>query len=106
VDQFILVQTTVAQKEDAERIAKAVTMERLSACAQVEGPITSLYWWKGTLETAVEWKCTFKTANRLFDQIANRIKTIHPYETPEIIAIPILNGSAEYLTWLEEELQK
>lgn len=103
---FIVIQTTVSSKNDAHRIAKAVTEERLCACAQIEGPITSCYWWQGVLEMAEEWKCSFKTAQRLFERTSNKIKSLHPYETPEIVAVPIINGSPGYLAWLEAEIQK
>lgn len=103
--QFLLVQTTLESQEDAARLAEVMTEKRLSACCQIEGPITSVYWWKGKLEQEQEWKCSFKTSKTLFPKLAEAIKEIHPYETPEIIAVSIEDGSQEYLSWLQKELQ-
>ncbi len=73
---------------------------------QIVGPITSTYWWKGSIETAEEWLCLIKTSQNLYADLEKAIKEMHPYETPEIIAIPILTGSSDYLQWLENELRK
>ena len=73
---------------------------------QIVGPITSTYWWKGSIETAEEWLCLIKTSQNLYADLEKVIKEMHPYETPEIIAIPILTGSSDYLQWLDNELRK
>ena len=73
---------------------------------QIVGPITSTYWWKGSIETAEEWLCLIKTSQNLYADLEKAIKEMHPYETPEIIAIPILTGSSDYLQWLDNELRK
>ncbi len=104
MNEFILVSTTTASREDAEKIGFKITEKKLSACSQVEGPITSVYWWKEKLEKEEEWRCTFKTAKRLFPEIEKEIKRSHPYETPEIIATEIVDGSAEYLDWLRSQI--
>ena len=76
--------------------------ERLAACAQVAGPIRSTYRWQGRVETAEEWHCHLKTsADRAPDLIA-RIRGLHPYDVPEIIAVPIVGGDPEYLRWVGE----
>ncbi len=102
---YILVQTTTDSQQAAEKIALKITELRLSACAQIEGPITSVYKWKGKLEKEIEWKCTFKTSGKLFRKLETKLKEIHSYETPEIVAIPILEGSDEYLSWMKNELE-
>lgn len=101
---FIQVTTTTESKEDAERIARSMVEKRLAACAQVLGPILSTYWWQGQVETAGEWQCLFKSRIDLFEPLAAAIRAIHPYEVPEIIAIPMVAGSAGYLAWLAKEL--
>ncbi len=105
MSEYILVQTTLSEKEDAVRIAKVITEEKLTACTQIDGPILSVYWWKEKLESDEEWRCTFKTRKGLYEQLEKRLKEVHPYETPEIIAVPILHGSREYLDWISNEVK-
>jgi periplasmic divalent cation tolerance protein len=104
MELYVQVVTTTEKKEDAEKIAKAIVEKRLAGCVQILGPILSTYWWKGTMETAQEWQCLMKTRKDLYGEIEKVLKAIHPYETPEIIAIPIVDGSREYLGWLRNEL--
>ena len=101
---YVQVVTTVERKEDAERIARALVEARLAACVQVLGPITSTYWWKGEIETAEEWQCVAKSRGDLFARIGGAVRDLHPYEVPEILAVPIAAGSESYLAWLEEQL--
>jgi len=101
--EYIQVFTTVEKREDAERIASSVVNKRVAACAQVIGPIRSTYWWKGKVEQAEEWLLVMKTREALFSVLEKEIKAIHPYEVPEIIAVPIVAGSASYLEWIEAE---
>ena len=98
--KFIQVITTTARKSDAERIGSIVIKKRLGRCIQIAGPVTSAYPWKGKIEKAKEWVCSIKTEKRLYKKLENAIKKAHSYETPEIIAIPIVAGSKEYLSWL------
>jgi periplasmic divalent cation tolerance protein len=101
---YIQVTTTTEHREDADRIAQTLVDARLAACVQIEGPITSTYRWKGRVETSPEWRCTAKTRRDLFEQIDRAIREIHPYEVPQILAVPIVAGSQSYLDWLGEEL--
>jgi periplasmic divalent cation tolerance protein len=103
--QYIQVITTTETKEQAEGIARAVVEKRLAACAQIVGPISSTYWWKGKIETAGEWMCLMKSREDLYAQLENAIREVHPYEVPEIVAMPIVAGSKDYLRWLSEELK-
>jgi periplasmic divalent cation tolerance protein len=105
MDSAIQVVTTTDKREDAERIARTLVEMRLAACVQLVGPVISTYRWKGRIETAEEWQCWAKTAGSFYEDIEKTIKSIHPYELPEIIALPILRGSSEYLTWLRNELR-
>jgi periplasmic divalent cation tolerance protein len=102
---FIQVVTTTSGKPEAEAIAQALVEGRLAACAQVLGPITSTYWWQGKIETAQEWQCWIKSRRDLYPQVEEAIRRLHSYQTPEIVAIPLLAGSADYLAWLEAELK-
>ena len=106
MEAHLQVATTTEHKEDAEKIGKALVERRLAACAQLVGPIVSTYWWKGTIETAEEWMCYVKTRTSLYNELEAAIKAIHPYETPEIVAVPIIRGSDDYLEWLDTEVKK
>jgi periplasmic divalent cation tolerance protein len=103
---YIQIVTTTERREDTERIARTLIEQRLAACAQVTGPITSTYRWHGQIETAQEWQCWAKSRRSLYDEIEQAIRRLHPYDVPEILAIPILAGSADYLAWLEAETGK
>jgi periplasmic divalent cation tolerance protein len=74
--------------------------EGLAACAQVAGPITSTYRWEGRVETAEEWYCHLKTSAELLPDAMGRVRALHPYDVPEIIALPILGGDPDYLRWV------
>jgi len=101
---YIQVVTTVERKEDAERIARTLVEARLAACVQVVGPITSTYRWKGAVETAQEWQCVAKSRRDVYAQLEEAIRGVHPYEVPEILAVPIAAGSGDYLAWLDGEI--
>jgi periplasmic divalent cation tolerance protein len=103
--EYIQVVTTTETKEQAQRIAQVVVEKRLAACAQIVGPISSTYWWKGKIETAEEWLCLMKSANSLLADLERAIRENHPYEVPEIVAMPIATGGESYLNWLSEELR-
>ena len=99
---YIQISTTTETKEQAQKIAQYLVETRLAACVQIAGPITSVYRWKGKVETASEWLCLIKTREELFEKVEAAIKKMHSYETPEIIAVPIVKGSKEYLIWLDD----
>ncbi len=100
---YLQVITTTALREEAERIVRELVEARLAACAQIVGPITSTYRWQGKIETSEEWQCWIKTRGELFEQVEQAIRRIHPYEVPEILAVPVVAGSASYLAWIDRE---
>lgn len=102
---FIQVVTTTANREDAQRVAAAALEQRLAACVQIAGPITSSYWWQGAIETAEEWWCVMKSRADLLPQLERAIRAVHPYDEPEILVTPVVAGSAGYLAWLDRELR-
>jgi periplasmic divalent cation tolerance protein len=104
--EYIQISTTLAKRADAERLAKILSEKNLSACTQIIGPITSIYKWKGKLEKTKEWLCVIKTKRTLYKNIEEKIKNTHPYELPEIVATPIIEGSREYLEWIKKEVLK
>ena len=99
---FIQVQTTTARQDEAQQIAQLLVERRLAACVQVHGPIISLYRWEGAVEKDQEWQCTAKTTRDLFPAVEQAIREMHPYDVPEIVAVPIVVGSEDYLKWLGE----
>jgi periplasmic divalent cation tolerance protein len=96
------VTTTLPDHPAAERVAIRLVEERLAACAQIVGPIRSTYWWAGKIEQADEWYCHLKTTMARLPGLQARIRELHPYEVPEIVAIPILQGNPDYLKWIQE----
>ena len=105
MDEYLLLTTTTERREDAERIAARLVSDRLAACVQIAGPITSTYWWKGKIETASEWLCLIKTRRVLYPAVEAAIRAVHPYEVPEIVALPIVAGSRAYLEWIRAEVR-
>ncbi len=101
---FIQIATTTATREEAQKIARMLIEHRLAACAQVSGPVMSVYHWQGQVEEGEEWLCTLKTRASLFEKVATAIHEIHSYQCPEIMATPVVEASADYLAWLEREL--
>jgi periplasmic divalent cation tolerance protein len=104
MESFIQVTTTTESEEQAKKIADFLVGTKLAACVQIVGPITSIYRWKGKVENAQEWLCLIKTREDFYTDIESAIKEMHSYETPEIIAVPIIKGSKEYLQWLDSEI--
>jgi periplasmic divalent cation tolerance protein len=94
------VTTTLPDLAAAGQLAARIVAERLAACAQVQGPITSTYRWHDAVEEAEEWYCHWKTRAELFPILRARIRELHPYETPEIIAVPIAEIDADYAAWI------
>lgn len=104
MDEYFQVITTLPDEAAADRIATRLVEERLAACAQVLGPASSTYRWKGRIEQAAEWYCNLKTTKTRLSALKERIRELHPYEVPEIVAIRIQDGDGEYLRWIEAEV--
>lgn len=103
MSDFIQITTAINSEEKAQDLAQTLVEQRLAACAQVAGPIISTYWWLGKVEVEQEWTCAVKTRKELYGQVEQVIREAHPYEEPEIIALPIVNGSRSYLDWIANE---
>jgi len=101
--RHIEVRTAAGSREDAEKIARRLVDERLAACVQISGPVSSRYHWKGSIETSEEWVCTAKTRRDLYRRVEEAILQLHPYETPEITATEITAGSRAFLAWIAAE---
>ncbi|MBX3411891.1 MAG: divalent-cation tolerance protein CutA [Pirellulales bacterium] len=103
MSDYLLICTTTETRAQAEQIARALVDARLAACVQIEGPITSVYRWEGAVTQAAEWRLTAKTPAVLFDRAVELIRREHTYQVPEVIALPIVAGSRDYLAWLSAE---
>ena len=96
----VQVTTTVESAEAAERIGRVLLDERLAACIQIQGPITSIYRWQGAVEQAAEWYCHVKTMRVHTDAVIARIRALHSYDTPEVIAVPLTAVLPAYAAWI------
>ena len=100
----IIVLVTASSREEAEKIVQRLLEEKLIACANIISPLHSLFWWQGKIDQAQEHLILMKTRRDLFEKLTEIVKSLHSYTVPEIIAIPIIEGSADYLAWLNENL--
>lgn len=102
---YVVVIMTAADKEEAVKIVRRLLSERLIACANILGPVSSLFWWEGEIDEADEFLVFMKSKKKLFKKISERAKEIHSYQVPEIIALPVIDGLPSYLDWLGASLQ-
>jgi periplasmic divalent cation tolerance protein len=98
----IVVFITTSNEDEAGKIAKAVVEEKLAACVNIIKGIRSIYSWQGKIEDDEEVLMVLKTRESLFDALAKRVKELHSYTVPEIIAMPIVKGSEDYLNWIKD----
>ncbi|MDG2991860.1 divalent-cation tolerance protein CutA [Candidatus Synechococcus calcipolaris G9] len=101
-DRFIVVMVTTASEVEAQGIATALVNEGLAACVNFR-EVQSIYRWKGDTCHSREWHLFIKTKSAKFDALGARIQALHPYDVPEIIAVPIVRGAQTYLDWLDQE---
>ncbi|MEX2447313.1 MAG: divalent-cation tolerance protein CutA [Solirubrobacterales bacterium] len=102
---YLQVLTATGSEAEAERISAALVERRLAACVQTIGPVASRYRWQGEVESAREWLCLAKTEAGRYPELEAAIRELHSYEEPEIVATPIVAGSAGYLEWLGANLR-
>jgi periplasmic divalent cation tolerance protein len=102
--EYIQITTTTGTRQDADRIASDLVSQRFAGCVQISGPIVSTYRWQGKVETAEEWTCTIKTSRSKLAAIKAVFCDIHPYDVPELIVTPIVDGGEGYFQWLGEQL--
>ncbi len=100
---YCVLLVTVPDREAGQRIAEAVVEERLAACVNRVPGLSSIYRWQGRVERAAEELLLIKTRRALTDAATERIRALHPYSVPEIIALPIVAGSQAYLDWIGQE---
>ena len=102
---YIFVIMTTPNKEEASKIVRGLLEERLIACANIVGPVSSVFWWQGKIDEENEVLVLMKSHKNLFERLSKRVMEIHSYDVPEIIALPIIEGAPPYLGWLKTSLQ-
>jgi periplasmic divalent cation tolerance protein len=102
-DDVVQVLTTMDERDAAISLADRLVEGRTAACVQVIGPIRSVYRWRGSVERAEEWLCVAKTTRARYDDLERAIREGHPYDVPEISALPVVTGGADYLAWVAEQ---
>ncbi len=102
MSEAILVMVTCGSSEEAETIAQLLLEERLVACVNIAGRIRSLFHWEGAIARESESLLLMKTRAECFDELSRRVKEVHSYEVPEIIAMSIMVGNPDYLDWIRE----
>ncbi len=103
MSNYIVIYITTGSVSEAKKIGSTLVEEKLAACSNIISPIRSIYSWQGKICDDNEALMILKTKKKLFKQIVKRVEKLHSYEVPEIIAIPIIEGSSKYLSWLNEE---
>ncbi|MFE3325014.1 divalent-cation tolerance protein CutA [Streptomyces sp. NPDC059176] len=101
--QALTVLTTTGSAAKAEELARGAVEARLAACAQISAPVTSVYRWQGAVESGEEWQVLFKTTPARYDALEAHLRARHDYDTPEVIATPVVRGSSAYLAWIVTE---
>jgi len=101
-DKFVIIFVTCASKDEARKIVAALLKKRLVACGNIIGGIESKFWWRGKINSAKETLLILKTKVAKFKAVEKEVKRLHSYDVPEIIAMPIVAGSAEYLGWIDD----
>jgi periplasmic divalent cation tolerance protein len=100
----IVVLNTCGSAEEAEGLARSLVDRRLAACVTIISPVRSFYRWKGAVADAAEWLLVIKTSRALFTRLRTALESTHSYELPEILALPVTEGSPNYLSWMDGEL--
>lgn len=101
-----LVYVTASSQDEAIKIARIAVEERLAACANVFQPITSIYWWEGKVQQEGETSFILKTRADLVEALTQRVRALHSYTCPCVVALPITSGNPAFLSWIENETRK
>jgi periplasmic divalent cation tolerance protein len=106
ISETVVILVTCGSEEEAVKISNALVEERLAACVNLISPVRSIYRWEEKIWDEKEWLLIIKTQRKRFQEIETRVKSLHSYSVPEIIALPIIEGSSSYLNWLAEMTEK
>jgi periplasmic divalent cation tolerance protein len=99
-NSYIIIIVTTAGREEAETIVQRLLEAKLIACANIIGPVSSHFHWSGKIEKAEEYLILMKSRKDLFEKLSETVKALHSYEVPEILALPVVEGSKAYMDWL------
>lgn len=102
---YRVILVTAANKKEARRIAKGLINSKLAACVNIIGGVESCFWWKGKIDSAKEVLLIIKSRKEKVLKVIRLVKSIHSYEIPEIISLPITAGFKPYLRWIDESLR-
>ena len=102
-DDVILVYITAANTDEARRIGRELVVQRIAACANVIDSVTSCYWWEGAVQEESEAALVVKTKSALFDRLADKVRELHSYSCPCIVAFPVTAGNSAFLEWIRSE---
>ena len=103
--QYIIILVTAKNKKEATAIACGLLETKLIACANIIDGVQSFFWWQGKIDSSKEVLLVLKSKKTLFKKISVKVKSLHSYQTPEIIALPLLDGSKDYLNWIDSSTQ-
>ena len=103
---YVILFITTADDEEAQLISRVLLEQRKAACVNIVPKVSSLFWWQGNIEQAEENLLVVKTRAELLQEIVKLVKEIHSSDVPEIIALPIVGGSQDYLEWIGEEARE
>jgi periplasmic divalent cation tolerance protein len=98
---YVVVLMTAPNREEASRIVRVLLEERLIACGNIVDSVCSLFWWEGEIEEEREVLVIMKSSEGLFNRLSERVRELHSYDVPEVLALPIVDGSRSYLEWLK-----
>jgi periplasmic divalent cation tolerance protein len=100
----IVVMSTCGSSEEAKRLAHELVAQRVAACVNIVAPVRSIYRWNGRVEDAEEWLLIVKSTRSAFERLRSILEAAHSYELPEVLAIPVIAGSPNYLAWIDSEV--
>jgi periplasmic divalent cation tolerance protein len=103
VEDFIIILVTTSSEEEGRKIAQVLVEKRIAACVNIINDIESIYRWKGKISDEKEVLLLIKTRKKLYKSVEGEVRKLHSYEVPEIIALPIISGSKDYLYWIDSE---
>ncbi len=103
---YILVLMTASSKDEAKKIVRSLLEEKLIVCANMIDSVSSVFWWQDKIEEAKEVLVIMKSHQELFKRLSTRVKELHSYDTPEILALSIVDGSSQYLEWMKKVLNR
>mgnify|MGYP006284121477 FL=1 len=104
--EYCVIYCTVSSKEEGKKVSDALVQKDLAACVNMVGPVRSLYKWEGKTCDDEEYLLIIKSRRSLFDTIRDEIRSVHSYDVPEIIGIPIITGDEQYVEWMNDVLVK